>query len=340
MPNWITEKYFSQEDFSQRADDILPQVTKETGFIIQQELFRGTIYDEKKVGSMVYAGKWQGKQAVLKLQGLKPDIDEFEMITNFMEQNKSMRIRVPKTYIFQRWEKTLAYGFSISEYVGDKKIYTRPFATKKDMDRFADFFQEYRKKAISQPWFESDVPDSLTLTKKRVEHWKNISEDKKRLDKDEYVPYYNKYISIINEQLPSVPLIFCHGHMTPQDVLIAPDGYYVLLSNLFWSYRPQWYELAFNVWSCLVNIRDTLYTFNQAKEYINEWLKSYRAIPAVQEDNDFERKINVAFLERMIGAILVDIGARSIFDDPKNKQYYNHLLKLHQGLFEHFVKLL
>src|SRR3989338_9159052 len=72
MSNKITEKYFTQDDFSQREADVLAQVTAETGFVVEKEIFRGMIYDKSKVGSLIYKGTLDGKPAVLKLQGLKP----------------------------------------------------------------------------------------------------------------------------------------------------------------------------------------------------------------------------------------------------------------------------
>lgn len=74
MSNKITEKYFIQDDFSQRETDVLAQVTAETGFIVEKEIFRGIIYDKNKVGSLIYKGTFDGKPAVLKLQGLKPEV--------------------------------------------------------------------------------------------------------------------------------------------------------------------------------------------------------------------------------------------------------------------------
>ena len=39
MANKITGKYFTQEDFSQREQEVLAEVTKETGFFIRGSAF-------------------------------------------------------------------------------------------------------------------------------------------------------------------------------------------------------------------------------------------------------------------------------------------------------------
>ena len=41
MSNKITEKFFTQDDFSKREQEVLTQVTKETGFQVEREIFRG-----------------------------------------------------------------------------------------------------------------------------------------------------------------------------------------------------------------------------------------------------------------------------------------------------------
>jgi 3'-phosphoadenosine 5'-phosphosulfate sulfotransferase (PAPS reductase)/FAD synthetase len=135
-------------------------------------------------------------------------------------------------------------------------------------------------------------------------------------------------------------MVFCHGHLTANDIYRLSNGSFVVLSNLFWSHRPQWYDLAFNIWNCLMHIRDTNYTFEQMLEYIERWLATYRAIPVVQQDKDFERKIAVLLLERTMGAILVDLGANDFYEQEENKPHFQHLLNLHQRLFNYLAQKL
>ncbi len=69
--NQIVEKYFTQEDFSQRETEVLSQVSALTNFTPTKLLFKGMIYDPDKVGSIIYKVTYLGKTAVLKLQGLQ-----------------------------------------------------------------------------------------------------------------------------------------------------------------------------------------------------------------------------------------------------------------------------
>ena len=340
MSNKITEKYFTQSDFSEREVEVLAVATAETGFVVEKEIFRGMIYDQNKVGSLIYKGKLGDKSAVLKLQGLKPEVDEVDIIQHLNKQNQSKFVRLPIIYSHKPWNQESQYGYTISEYIDAPKIFEMPFASKEEMKNFAYFYQEYCKSGLTKPWFEPETTDSLVFTKHRVDNWRKISEHKKRLVAGDYLPYLEKYYALAEKHLPSVPMVFCHGHLTANDIYCLPDNSFVLLSNLFWSYRPKWYDLTFNIWSCTINIRDTSYTFEQLLEYIEKWLAIYCSIPSVQQDKDFERKINIILLERIIGAILVDLGANDFYEKEENNQYFRHLLKLHQQLFDHLAQKL
>ncbi len=340
MENVITGKYFKQDDFSQREKEVLEQIIKETGFKLEKEIFRGVIYEKAKVGSLIYKGKYRKKPAVLKLQGLQPEIDEAEMVNSFMKQNKSLMVRTPKLYFYKTWEEDKGYGFQISEYIDAPKIFEMPFATEEQMMEFGRFYQDYRTSALTSPWLEPTTKNSLELTIKKVENWRKISEHKRRLKTEDYVPFLEKFDSLAKKHFPSIPLVFCHRHITANDIYKMPDGSFVLFSNLFWSHCPQWYELAFNIWACMQNIRDVDYNFDNLLNYIEKWRQSYHQISVVQKDEDFDRKLDINLLERTIGAILVDIGVNDFFDKPENQKYFQHLLKLHQQFFDYLAERL
>lgn len=335
MNNKITAKYFDQNDFAQREQEVLAKVTQETGFAVKNEIFRGVIYDRKKVGSLIYRGIWEGKNAVLKLQGLKPEVDEGEIVKNFTVQNQSKIVRVPELYLHSPWNEKRRYGYLITEYIDAPKIFEMPFATPEQMQDFARFYQEYRSLALTHSWINPETLDSMAFTVQRMDHWRKISESKKRLKLEDYAPHLIRYYPIAVKHLPTIPMIFCHGHLTANDIYKLPNDSFVVLSNLFWSYRPQWYDLAFNIWACLQHIRNINYSFGELLRYIEDWLVVYRSIPVVKEDKNFERKISVLLLERTIGAILVDLGANDFYEGEKNVKYLTHLLGLHQKLFDH-----
>jgi hypothetical protein len=337
MQNTIVERYFTQEDFSKLEHQALQTVCKETGFVVEHEIFRGVIYNKNKVGSLIYQGRYNNKPAVLKLQGLKPEVDEYTMISAFNKQNKSGLIRPPHVYLHKEWGKSRGFGYLITEYIDAPNLFTMPFAAPEDMQQHADFFQEYRTKALTAAWLQPLESDCLAMTERRVNTWQKISESVGRLTSDDYKPYLEQYHAIIQQILPSIPLVFCHSHLTANDVFRLPGGKFIIMSNLFWAHRPQWYELAFNLWACWMHIRDTSYTFSQLIHYLNAWLDMYETIPVVRADNHFRRKINAALFERSIGSILVELGASDFYGQPENAPYLKHMLKLQQQLFNYLA---
>lgn len=235
MSNKITEKYFTQKDFSKREKEVLAAVTKKTGFVVEREIFRGCIYDANKVGSLIYRGTWQGKLAALKLQGLKPEVDEGDIIKCFKTQSQSKLVRVPELYIHSAWEAERGYGYLITEYVEAPKIFEMPFANLEQMRDFARFYQEYRVSVLTRPWIKPETLDSLAFTVQRVDHWRKIYESKKRLKIEDYAPYLIRYYPFAVKHLPGIPMVFCHGHLTANDIYKLTDDSFVVLSNLFWS---------------------------------------------------------------------------------------------------------
>ncbi|PJA47247.1 hypothetical protein CO172_02465 [Candidatus Uhrbacteria bacterium CG_4_9_14_3_um_filter_36_7] len=331
--------YFSQGDFSQRQEEVLQEVVAKTGFELKEKIFVGTIYDKNKIGSIIFSGVYKNKSAVLKLQGLKPDLDEPLVIEKFYAQNKSNSIRLPEIYFFEPWQEDKGYGFFIAEQIETSRIFEMPFANQEQMHTYITFYQDYRTKAITQPWSKNEIPDPLRFTFERIDNWRKISESKKRLKTEDYVPYLLNYYPLVSPHLSKFNMVFSHGHLTANDIYKDPKNPngFILFSNLWWSYRLEWYELAFNLWACVNNIKDTSKTFEQIRDYLEDWIKIYKTIPVVQTDSDFDEKISVLLLERFLGAILVDIGVHDQFEDPKNKELFEYLLDLNQKLFEYFA---
>lgn len=121
MVNKISEKFFTQKDFSRESARALEKIAGKTGFKINREIWRGVIYDKNKVGSIIFDGKHQSQPAVLKIQGLKPELDEIEIIKLFNKFNQSKRIEVPTVFAAQKWNKQDGFGFLIQEKLNATK---------------------------------------------------------------------------------------------------------------------------------------------------------------------------------------------------------------------------
>jgi len=335
MSNRITEKYFDKRGFIEKEKEILEEIKNKTGFIFEKEIFRGEIYDKDKVGSLLYQGRWQNKPAVLKVQGLKLEIDEVDIINTFNKQNKSEKVRLPELYDSLKWNKQNGYGYLLMEFVGAPMIYNPPFADLEQIKDFCGFYEKYKTKAINKPFFPQAVYEqsSLVFTVQRVSHWAKIAESKNTLTESD-IKNLEKFLSLIGKHLPSVKMEFMHGHLTYSDVLKASNNEYVLMSNLFWSYRPEYYDTVFHLWAGVKSIRDLSVTLGQVIQYLQNWIEEYKKLSLIKNDPDFERKFNLMMAERCIGALLVDLRNQSYHKDKDN--HIAHLTGLFRDLLNYF----
>lgn len=333
MTNHITGKYFEPNDFAERIPKILEIVCRTTGFVPQDEIFRGCIYDREKVGSVIHRGLWQGKAAVLKLQGLKIETDEASILKGFNAQNRSRLVRVPEVFTHEPWDDAQGYSYILSEFVDAPPIFEMPTASLEQIGDFCRFIQEYRENCVREPWLPKPDASALDFTLTRVANWRRICEHKGRLTKADYAERYDLFVELAKRHLAHEELTFCHGHLTANDILKPPSGGYVLLSNLFWGWRLPWYDLAFNLWACSLRQQPSLIGYGDILDEIGLWRSAYKNMPVVQADPDFNRRFDFVMLERTLGAILADLGA----GDSSRFQMsslFGPLLKLHQDLFD------
>ena len=110
------------------------------------------------------------------------------------------------------------------------------------------------------------------------------------------------------------------------------------MSNLFWSYRPEFYDTTFHLWSGIKSIRDENIIFEQIKKYIQNWINQYKKLPIIRQDSDFEKKFNIIMAERCIGALLVDIQNQNYGINRDN--HVARLTELFRELFKYFTNKL
>ncbi len=336
MSNKITEKYFKHANFADHEKRVLNEITTKTNFQPKKEIFRGQIYDKDKVGSLIYKGVWQDQSAILKIQGLQPETDEIDIIERFNSQNESAKIRLPKLYKGLRWNEQNGYGYLLLEYVDAPQIYQPPFANPEQIKDFCTLYQEYKTKCLREPFVEreSNEQSSLVFTTQRVSHWVKIAQTKGHLAEAE-VKNVEKFLSLAGKHLPSIKMEFMHGHFTYNAIFKLSDKEYVVMSNLFWSYRPEFYDATFHLWIGIKSLRDQNVTVEYVIEYLQNWLEEYKKLQIVMQDADFERKFNMMMAERCIGALLVDIQNQYYDNDRSN--FIAHLIELFRGLFKHFA---
>ena len=351
MSNTILTHYAKKLELNQKADRFLAGIIKESGFASEKEIWRGLILgDKKKAGSVIYAGRYKNKPAVLKIQHLKPVIDEPEIIRKFYQHSKSRKVFAPKIYFDRPWNRSRGYGYFISEIVkGLKLVQICPSASTLErsdwragnlnqgigrrqirgsacppmgdlsqrdkteptqMREFCKFYEDYKANIKMKPgWWpkRAEEKDTVIFNLKRSESWLKIVKAARLLKPEFYQPKVDIYKKIIKKYAANQPMEFTHGHLSAHDIIKTKQGKYYLMSNFLWSYRPKWYDLAFNLWVNINGLPEMSY--NEVDRYIERWLENYNEIKTVTKDKNFERYFWLNLLERALGSILVDFGS-------------------------------
>lgn len=177
----------------------------------------------------------------------------------------------------------------------------------------------------------------MVFTTQRVSHWAKIAQAKGCLAEVE-VKNVEKFLSLAGRHLPSIKMEFMHGHFTYNDIFKISDNEYVLMSNLFWSYRPEFYDTTFHLWAGIKSLRDQNVNVEQVIEYLQKWREEYKKLPVVTQNPDFDRKFDMLMAERCIGALLVDIQNQHYDNNRSNLTGY--LTELFRNLFKHFANKL
>ncbi len=323
-------------------ESVLAEVLRRTGFKVEDEIFRGLYYFKKKqvTGSVIYKGEYRKGPAVLKLQGLKLEAGETEIIEIFEKQNRSKKVHAPRIFAKEKWRPERGYGFIVEEYVDAPHIYNFPFATKKQMLEWGRFYEEYRTKAITRPWIREPKVDTLAATIQGVSNWARNAELEKRIKLEDYAPYLIRFYDLASKYGRGFPISFMHRELTNEHVFKLHNGTYRVFSNILWGYRLQWSELSYNVWRSLLAIRDNSYSFGDLKKYVEDWVEVYKRIPITKKDKDFEQKIYYLLLERTLGILVGDLGFGNTWGKPENKKYLRHMIELHQQLFDYLAQKL
>ncbi len=121
---------------------------------------------------------------------------------------------------------------------------------------------------------------------------------------DELMPFVDQYLSVVRSEKSWPELVFTHGHLSGFDVKVDESvNHFILMANLYWSWRPRQYELVFPIWVDVMQIRDASLTFDVFLERIMAWHDLW----AIDDAN--ERAFWLMLFDRAHSTIMLDLGA-------------------------------
>lgn len=314
--NEISQNYLSSRkfDLAKKEIDILKDASHKTGFKPEKLYYRSSWWTSKEIGAFTYKGAWNDKKAIIKVQGVKPDVSEIYMIQSFQKNNKSKIIRPPKLYNYLDWNDIQRYEALVLEDVGHKKVVSNP-ANQNEVTEFYKIYKEYRQNCISSPWIEKPNENLSIAIEKSFRAWKKISfhlypdHPLRKKDDPELI---DRAIKVLSENFKNIEPEFMHGHFSVGD-LIKFEDQIILRSNLYWSWRNPYRDAVFAYHWHMLNLHKIKnITKKQIDEQNNIWLNKIVKIPNNKHE---EKLIKLAMLERSTASLNLDI----LSIDPRNE---------------------
>lgn len=340
--NRITDNAFNADNGEELIEAALKNIEKELGWYREDQapLFSGVYYDSQKVGSyIVRVLNKEGKTAVLKLQ-LKPlPYDEGFIIRHVAGRCNSKHIRTPVIYADQPWEPVKGYGYLVFEDLSSlPDLWTHDVTDEQDRKRHKDFLRPFFSDVLPmEAWLPKPFADLKTKAKEAFHHFQEISlkSSHHHVEEDEVEQMAERYFLCI-DQGESEDLHFTHGHLSGKDVKYnEKDASFTLLANLYWSWRPEYYEIVFPIWVDLMHIRDKNLTFQAFLKRVEDWCAVWRE-GVFDHDPSARRAFWLRLLERAMLTVMLDLGASEWKEGEKEEK--ETLLRCWKELFSWIEK--
>lgn len=324
--NRITDNALSADNGVNLIQKALSEIKSKYGWQIldSKPLFKGVYYDSQKVGSFIVQVKNNKKQiAVLKLQLRPLPFDEGFIIRRVEQCNKSSVVRLPKILQDEAWNKKLGYGYLIFEDLSFlPNLWLKAPATAKEMKLHKFFLQEFLHKVLPvKSWLPKSKISIQRAYKDSFEHFYSIAQNSNHhhISDDEIQKIKEKFFQVI-AICHFEPIHFTHAHLGGGDIKYdEKNNQFIVLANLYWSFRPQYQEIIFPIWTDLLLTKKQNYPFGgflkRVKKWTSFWSKDlYNHNPADKQQYWFN------LLERATMTIMLDLGSSEWRGDKTQNQ--------------------
>lgn len=303
--NEISHLFHQGSDLAEREQDILQKVSTQLGFQPEKLLLRSAWWSSKEIGAFHYKGQFEGKPAVLKVQGVKPEASEAYMISSFERVNKSRIIRPPHLYASLPWDDTERYETLVLEDVGEERIVHLP-TIEDEVKRFFELFQDYRANCRQEPWLEKPESSISERIASNFRQWREASyklypNHPHRRKEDETL--IDEAIDVLVKEYEGVEPEFQHAHFGEGDLYQVGDQV-VVLSNLYWAWRAPFYDAVFGYHWFMYHLGSIKGITPDQIERQRELQLSH--IHQFAQTDDKKRLLNLALLERATAGLNID----------------------------------
>lgn len=311
----ISDAFNTGADMSKREEEIVEDILKTSSFKPEEVIWRSSYWGTSQIGAVHYRGEYNGKPAVLKIQGVKPDVSEIDMIRRFAEQNRSKIIRPPILFYTIPWADNKGFEALIMEYVsGPKVLESKRLQTKENIHEFYNVYKEYKTNCLPlTPWLPRPQPLNYqeVLEKLITTSEKAYPNDPRKKLGD--LDLAKQAYTVLAKVYSGKQLEFMHGHFSVEDLLRSGE-HIVIFSNLFWKYRVPFFDAIFGYhWFMFELSHVDGITPAQIEEQRGLWLEEIFSLPFITGSSDNTLLIKAVLLERAVAGFILD----SLLTDSK-----------------------
>ncbi|MBP8591189.1 hypothetical protein KBI33_01820 [Candidatus Shapirobacteria bacterium] len=312
--NEISAGYFGNPGLKKREREILEDISARSGFIPKNLMGESSWWGSSEIGAFHYTGIFEGKKAVLKVQGVRPNISEIYMIESFARENKSKIIRPPYLYCAFPWDEEKKYEVLILEFIDGPKVIQTP-AAEEQIKRFFELYQDYRYHCLRSPWVGKPGGTLSAFIGRRFRRWREASfkiYPRHPLRQEGDAGLIDAAIKKLKTGYKGVEMEFVHGHFSENDLYQAGDQV-VILSNLYWSWRQPFCDAVFGYHWFIYHLGSVEgITPTEIERQRKMWLSAIGTLPQAQT-KEGKKLLNLALLERAAAGLNLD----SLTLDPK-----------------------
>ena len=298
--NFISSLYHQATDLSSRWKSILDSLTDVPFKPDDQPTSFVKWFNTEKVGSVQIHGTYQHQPAILKIQGVKPDISEIEHTQQFSKQTRSTQIRAPQILYNQPWDETQQAEIIIWEKTTAPSLHLSKPIKPNELSNYLQVYQDFQTNAITNPWIPK--PDSISFQKK-FNQITSVTKSTKDLDQN----LIQTALDILKSNITPEDLVFQHGHFEPSRIRQISENQYIIISHLFWGWKNPFYDLVFGYhWHMLGMESIPNLTQQILDTERTHWLDSFYNLNQVSTTPQAEKWLTLARLERALFAYAAD----------------------------------
>ncbi len=329
--NEISHIYLRGSDLAQRKREVLKDASEKLSFVPDKITEESNWWGSKEIGAFFCSGIYKNKPAILKIQGVKPTVSEIYMIKSFAKTNKSKLIRPPLLYASLPWNDEKRYEALVLEPV--EKIVVQTPTNKEELDVFFKAYEDYHKNCLETPWLEKPKDSIPQRISDNFKIWRKASFKlfpTHPLRKEEDILLIDEAVEALKKGYENVDFEFQHGHFSESD-LYEKGNQIILLSNLYWAWRPPLYDAVFGMHWFIYHLAEVDNITPEIVEGQRKlWFEKIESLPRVKAH---KKLYKLALLERAAAGLNLD--ALSI---DCNKPIAKYLVDKTREIVIHLIK--